>query len=294
MARITNAGTGIKRTVPAPREAEVAPPPIGRPPAAAGGDRLVRTSLVARIHPGTPTQPTMAGAVRRLAEIEADLVKRGDNRAVFATTYLMQTRATAELLAKPGSFEDQAYMTRLALRFVQYYLDAYDAYEQGDRAKVPEPWRRAFDLATQKKTLVIEDLALGINAHINHDLPRALAVTGARPGAHARDFDKYNALLFANIDDVKQAVVERYTTKTLNVKILDVADRAGARMDDALTERLFKLARSNAWVNGQALISGKPDAVDEIQQESMALVKAIELGIRLNPLHDDWARAKSF
>ncbi|HEY9854720.1 MAG TPA: DUF5995 family protein [Stenomitos sp.] len=262
------------------------------PKATMPGDRLeISRPLVV---PSTATQPSLDKAIERLEGIERDLIARHDPRAVFVTTYLMQTRTTAEALQKPGSFEDPEFMNRLALRFVQYFLDAYDNYEQGNRDKVPAPWQHAFDLATSGSSLVMEDLILGINAHINYDLPRALTVVGGHTPAQQRDFEKYNQVLFANIQPVKEAIIDRYTNKALDVKWLGVADKLSLKLDDVAAETTFKIIRNQAWDQSQRLQAGDRSALTETLEDSMKTVKAIELEAKVTPFHHALAKARVF
>ena len=55
--------------------------------------------------------------------------------------------------------------------FADLYLDALDA-DRRDRQRVPRPWRLAFDAPADLPPL--RHVLLGINAHINYDLPQAL------------------------------------------------------------------------------------------------------------------------
>lgn len=255
------------------------------------GDRLeIRRSLV---NPGTPTQPDLETAITKLEGIERDLIEKGDSRAVFVTTYLMQTQATAAALKEPGRFEDPAFMNRLALRFVQYFLDAYGNYDKGQMDKVPAPWRHAFDLATQKKTLIMEDLVLGINAHINYDLPRALVVVGANTPAHERDFSHYNELLYENIQPVKDAIVHQYANEALNVNWLGLADKLSLDLDDRVAEQTFSLLRNRAWEYSRRIAAGDSKALADSLGDAMRIVDTIELEAKA-PFHGTLARARVF
>jgi hypothetical protein len=62
--------------------------------------------------------------------------------------------------------------------FAKYYTDAYYANRDGNRSAVPRSWLTAFDAARDKKATGVGDLLLGMNAHINRDLPFVLAATG--------------------------------------------------------------------------------------------------------------------
>lgn len=285
--------TGIMDTFRAQRLPQPSPtaPALEPMSATMAGDRLeIRRSLV---NPGTQTQPTLDAAIAKLEGIEQDLVAKGDNRAVFVSTYLMQTKATAQALQEPGRFEDPAFMNGLALRFVQYFLDAYDNYEAGRRDQVPAPWLKAFDLATAKKTLVMEDLVLGINAHINYDLPRALVVVGANTPAHERDFSNYNQLLSENIQPVKDAIVDRYAKEAFSVNLLGLADKVTLKLDDLVTDQTFAIMRNRAWEQSRRIAAGDSKALTETTEDAMTVVKAIELESKA-PFHGYLARARVF
>ena len=70
-----------------------------------------------------------------------------------------------------GYFEDPAWVERWDVVFADLYLDALDADLAGSAA-VPRPWRLAFDAPPSLPPL--RHVLLGINAHINYDLPQAL------------------------------------------------------------------------------------------------------------------------
>ena len=59
------------------------------------------------------------------------------------------------------------------MAFARLYLDALDADRRGD--PVPEPWAVAFAAAAAQPDLpAVRHVLLGMNAHINYDLPQAL------------------------------------------------------------------------------------------------------------------------
>jgi Family of unknown function (DUF5995) len=100
-----------------------------------------------------------------------DLPAAASHRAAFAATYLRTTEAVAAVV-ESGSFEDPDWVARWDACFAQLYLDAYDADLAGDTARVPRPWRLAFAAAPELPPL--RHVLLGINAHINYDLPQAM------------------------------------------------------------------------------------------------------------------------
>jgi hypothetical protein len=104
--------------------------------------------------------------VALLTALEAD----GDPGRFFLGTYLRITRAVRAAL-DDGLFDDPAWVERWDVDFAGLYLDALEAHRR-DPATAPAPWRRAFGAAP---TLRPEGhVLLGVNAHINFDLPQSL------------------------------------------------------------------------------------------------------------------------
>src|SRR6185312_4588562 len=85
-------------------------------------------------------------------------------------TYLRTTRAVATAI-DAGDFEDPAWVAHWDVVFADLYLDALAAHRR-DPASAPLTWQRAFgaDAGLPPEAHVL----LGMNAHINVDLPQAL------------------------------------------------------------------------------------------------------------------------
>lgn len=229
--------------------------------------------------------PPLDQSIARMRRLEAELVAKGDMRAVFVTTYLEILHATQEAVAKPGFFEDPATVELEARYFVQLYLSAHDAYDRGDMARVPAPWRASFDLAASGRSLAIENLLLGINAHVNYDLPRALAAAGANSPANERDFERFNDLLFERIDPIKRRVIDRYTQPAPvgNRRALHLLDRVAGQLDEKATKLMFVQWRNRAWEHSAALAEGRADAIRQIDTAAMQGVHAVHAMGRLTP-----------
>lgn len=228
----------------------VAAPPAGTAlvtgPRLAGSSSSVGTWLATR----SPAPLTLDEAIGRLQAIDDHLTATHDRRAVFVETYLMQVRSFAADVKIPGRYDDPAWITRMTLNFVQRYLDAYDAYDRGDLASVPEPWRLAFDSARDNGRPVVGDLVLAMNAHINHDLPLCLADMHAGPDNEA-DFLRFNEVLERNVDPVKQSVMQRFMRP--QGSIASSVDRFFGPVDTWQVGNLIRSWRDAAWQNGQAL-----------------------------------------
>ncbi len=108
--------------------------------------------------------------IARMQDLLDDLTADGDPARHFLGTYLRTTRAVGAAI-DAGLFEDPEWVTTWDVDFAGLYLDALEAHRR-DPASPPAPWREAFgaDPAMRPEGHVL----LGMNAHINFDLPQSL------------------------------------------------------------------------------------------------------------------------
>ena len=92
------------------------------------------------------------------------------SRREFLQTYLRTTDAVGTAV-RNGTFDDPEWVQRWDAAFAGLYLAALDADLSGSGG-VPRPWRLAFDAPAALPPL--RHVLLGINAHVNYDLPQAL------------------------------------------------------------------------------------------------------------------------
>jgi hypothetical protein len=181
-----------------------------------------------------------------------------DPRAVFLRSYRVVTEAMEDAVGK-GLFEDNDWMERLDVQFAQEYFDAVDASESA--GAFPDCWRMVFDLARKRDTTVLQDLLLGINAHIVHDLPLALVKVGFEPGERMRrrrDHERVNEILIGLIDRIQEEVAGRYSWA------LGILDRWVGTRDELLTRSGILSARSAAWTAAVALFDAPPEGRPQI------------------------------
>jgi hypothetical protein len=112
-------------------------------------------------------------------------------------------------------------------------------------------WAVAFEAAESSHPIVLQHLLLGMNAHINRELPEGIVATylttGGAPlqsGARYDDFRKVNDLLEAVEADIK---VE------FSTGIIAVVDAAGGEVDDAVAMWKVRAAREAAWTHAEVL-----------------------------------------
>ncbi|MBL8929787.1 MAG: hypothetical protein JNL54_06660 [Kineosporiaceae bacterium] len=192
---------------------------------------------------------TMDGVLDRMRDRLAPM-RSDDPGRYFLATYLRTTQAVAAELAA-GTFEDPEWIERYDVTFAGFYLDAVDAH-RADPATAPRPWRIAFGQPRTVRPVV--HLLLGVNAHINYDLPQALVevispVEFADPALIARrrrDHERIDAVLASRVgaEDGELAVVSGPAS---------LRDRVLRPVNLAMTARFLRESRRKVWHNARCL-----------------------------------------
>jgi hypothetical protein len=145
-----------------------------------------------------------------------------------------------------GRFRDAERMER----FVRVFAEWYPRPPAPGRVD-PGSWRAAFDVAGDRGLLIVQHLLLGINAHVNHDLPQVVVeladgVGGAPPqplDSLRPDFDAVNDVLAEMLPVVVRDL------GTVSRWVQAVAARGGGQaFDFSLTA-----ARRQAWATAVRL-----------------------------------------
>lgn len=176
------------------------------------------------------------------------------DNAVFLATYLRTTTAVAADL-RAGKFLDSGWTEEWDIAFANLYLDALERWS--DAEAVPEPWRVAFSSGRGSQRLPpLRHLLVGMNAHINYDLPQALlaVITDEEfdtPELIARrraDHEHIDEILAARVKAEDRALrgFEQPGDRTL-------LDRALTPFNRQATRRFLKEARAKVWHNALLL-----------------------------------------
>jgi hypothetical protein len=140
-------------------------------------------------------------------------------------------------------------MSHLDVVFGNLYLDAVRLSVQ-QPALVPRAWAPLFDRRSDRRVMPLQFALAGMNAHINRDLPVAVATTcvdlGTSPdqGSHHTDFQRINAVL---------AQVEPAIRQSFSDALLQSADRAVPGLQDVVANFDMVKARETAWANAQTV-----------------------------------------
>ena len=212
--------------------------------------------------------PNCRRATIRCIDVEIQRLRRlqrrwgCDHRAVFATTYLELTKTLRQVLRERPSFlRYPKYLYVEDALFANVYFDAIRDARRGK--EIPEAWRIAFDAAKSADLNAAQDMLLGINAHVQNDMPFVLAALGLRTRSgesRKEDHDAINEVLDRSYPDVVNAVRDRFDPR------VGLTNSEALPADDVLGLELVKGWREMVWRNAERLLNAK----DEAERERVA------------------------
>ena len=173
-----------------------------------------------------------------------------DHDSMFAFTYLVTTQEYRAAVSDPSFFTDNAFVNHQDAVFGDFYFRAFDAWKHGNVADVPPAWRVAFDAADKQQVTGMGNVLLGMNAHVNRDLPFVLDAIGlVKPDGTSRkpDHDRVNDFLNA-VNKYLMTEASKYLDPTL-----DDGDLPGTTFDNSAMVQLLVSWREAAWRNAERL-----------------------------------------
>jgi hypothetical protein len=223
--------------------------------------------------PETDVGAVVAQMQSRLDALPPPLLRR----RIFLGTYQRTTAAVGTAI-EAGSFEDGAWVARWDVAFAELYFRAHDADLVG--APVPRPWRLAFDAPDDLHELL--HVLLGINAHINYDLPQALLrvisvdefTDPEVMDRRRRDHERIDGVLHSRVS----AEEDRLQPGSLVDRFLAPLNRLG-------TKRFLAEARRKVWLNTYQLHAARlaGDAAYRIRLAELELLSAAKIADLLAP-----------
>jgi hypothetical protein len=150
-----------------------------------------------------------------------------------------------------GIFVDGPRMERFVTAFANRYLAALDAVGGTGPARA---WQVAFDAAVRPHTMILQHVLVGMNAHINYDLPLVVieAANGDKIANIEPDFNAINDILKDLLDPV-QKVIDTFSP------LLHILDEVGGRGDEKLVTFSIRTARTEAWHEATRLADESPE-----------------------------------
>ncbi|WP_437996764.1 DUF5995 family protein [Sorangium sp. So ce185] len=154
-----------------------------------------------------------------LDTVTGRLIAAGDRRAAFTDVYGIVTRAVAAQVERPdGIFLEPAWISRLAGRFCERYLETFRWCERG-AAQDCGAWHIAYASTSSRFAPPVQNALLGFSAHINYDLVFGIHATivefghGRDPRMLARlkhDHDEVNTLLRRSVIEALERLAVRH------------------------------------------------------------------------------------
>ena len=197
----------------------------------------------------------------------------GDTRAVFLRVYHSVTLEMDTMFAEK-QFHHPEWVNELMLKYVSLYKNAFDCDDQKNCAVSPA-WQTAFRQNRRGKISPAGQLLLSISAHVNRDLPVALAslatgqagagsaLSGAVSGRYAAqfadptyhdDFDKISLIFQRRMPALIQ-IVQDYQTCPINP-----LDR---RIVDGVINFAINTTREKSWNWALKLANAKSDGEEQ-------------------------------
>ncbi len=210
----------------------------------------------------------LKATLKELARVADDTAATCSHDAIFARAYLRMTQTYGWSRDIPGYYQDVPFANHQDATFAKYYTDAFYAYRSGNLASVPEAWRIAFDASRDKRVSASGSLLLGMNAHINRDLPFVLAAVGlVAPDGTSRkpDYDAVEQWLYTATAPLLAEFAARFDPTA------DDSDDPFGLSNFALFQ-IVSAQRETAWRNAEALVSAKTPV------ERAAVAASIEAG----------------
>jgi hypothetical protein len=182
---------------------------------------------------------TIDEVITRLEDIITACKKKEDSLGYFAALYHQVTLAVKLGIAN-GYFADGPRMEKLDVLFANRYLNAYSQYRRSEPCTTS--WQYAFDTSKEYWPTVLQNLLLGMNAHINLDLGIAAAQLCPGESIHLlkEDFNKINSILSNLVESVEKNLGKIWPRLTYILKKVGKAD-------SYFVDFSMKCARDGAW-----------------------------------------------
>jgi Family of unknown function (DUF5995) len=200
---------------------------------------------------GTPQH--IEDLISHMEALLESMEREADPKRHFLATYLRMTRAVSDELTS-GKFLDPAWVERWDIFFAELYLNALEAWNAN--GTLAEPWRVAF--AADTDLPVLRQVLLGMNAHINYDLPLSLLSViddeeFADPEVVAkrnRDHTHIDRVLLGRVGAEDEAITAAHGGKT-------TYERLKAPLERRATGHFLREARAKVWANTRLMAAAR-------------------------------------
>lgn len=148
--------------------------------------------------------------------------ERNDYRAVFLRAYYIITLNVHAAIHRRGDYKepvffDAEWVACQAGHFASLYFQSLTTFERDPETE--RAWKVAHRMAEEKTSTVLQDLMLGLNAHINYDLAYGTFLNLQQHGDHVEhlmlprrkfDHDQVNNILVRSIPQIAETLTRDY------------------------------------------------------------------------------------
>jgi Family of unknown function (DUF5995) len=225
------------------------------------------------------TEPSSIDTLlERMGSLLLPMVETRDERRHFLAVYMRTTATVREELEQPslGGFVDPAWTERWDVAFAGLYLDAIERWNEDGSA--PGPWQVAFEAASTKPRVPpLRHLLLGMNAHINYDLPQSLLAVIDDDEFGDPDLVARRSADHLHIDEILANRVpeeDKLLRQSEQPGDRTTLDRMLTPLNRAATKRFLAEARAKVWRNAQVMNTARREGPSALKS------RLDELGVR--------------
>lgn len=210
--------------------------------------------------------------------------QQNDHRVVFLRAYYLITIAVHQAAYGRGRypkriFFDKEWIKKLAGKFSLLYFQSLNTDGRpGERA-----WKIAHDVAKKNEGSVLQDLMLGLNAHINYDLAYGISLNMREfndGGNHLLlprrkfDHDQVNNILIDSMPAIQETLTRDYGGE------IRMLGEAMWTLDDVIAGAGLKYYRERVWWNAIAHLTAESEEEtqlvhDRLDWESAQIAKGL-------------------
>jgi uncharacterized protein DUF5995 len=239
---------------------------------------------------------TIDEIIDQLGDLIARSIRDGSRLGYFAALYRKVTVKVKEGIAE-GRFENGPRMELFDVMFANRYLEAMSQFQSGQQPNLC--WLASFKAAAAWRPIILQQLLLGMNAHINFDL--GIAAAEIAPGDELpslqHDFNEINTILAGLVSQVQAEIYEVSPWISFLGNIDPKADATivNFSMDKARTcawnvaTRLAPLEQSQ-WKPHLALLDAEVTALAGLVQNPIGLIFKLGLMVIRSRESSDVAR----
>ncbi|GAA1577748.1 MULTISPECIES: DUF5995 family protein [Kribbella] len=212
--------------------------------------------------------------VKRMQERVDELPAERAQRRFFLGTYLRTTQAVGQAIER-ARFEDPEWVERWDVKFAELYLQAHDG------ELVARPWRLAFDAPETLPPLA--HVLLGINAHVNYDLPQALLAVISDADFEDRHLLDRRRRDHERIDGVLAERVAAEDDELAASGARSLVDRALTPLNRLASQRFLRESRQKVWHNTEELQQARLDGTYDKRLAELEVLSAAKVADLIRP-----------